>query len=65
MRRMISGDYLNVVFQQRLPEFAIVVGRFHRGICLDPSAQPRVVVDGEKQMVWTSLGRDESLVINK
>ena len=50
---------------ERLPQPAVVVGRFERRVHLHERAEPGVVVDVEEQMVRAGFGRDQAAMIGQ
>ena len=65
VRGVIGRDDLNAAVQQRLPQPAVVVGRFQRRVHLHERAQAGVVVDVEEQVMRADFGRDQAAMIGE
>ncbi len=63
VRRVVGSDDLDFSVDQSIPKRLIVLRSFDRGVHLDESSKPLVIVDVETPMMRTDLGSDQSAVV--
>ena len=56
---MIGCDDLDASVEQTLPQLLVVFLQLDRRVHLDARAEPGIIVDVEKQMMWADFGGDQ------